>query len=89
MGTWLYLLQVYGFENLLFYGTFIITTVAFWTVSCGSSNIFQIHRLKMFRLPFSTSVWMSTDGFPPLGSTRFNQEQTNPLIKQKSGKNAL
>ena len=43
----------------------------------------------MFRLPFSTSVWMSTDGFPPLGSIRFNQEQTTPLIKQKSGKNAL
>ena len=43
MGAWLYLLQVYGFENLLFYGTFIITTVAFWTVSCGSST--NIHYL--------------------------------------------
>ena len=43
----------------------------------------------MFRLPFSTSVWMSTDGFPPLGSIRFNQEQMTPLIKQKSGKNVL
>ena len=43
MGTWLYLLQVYGFENLLFYGTFIITTVAFWTVSRGSYTNINIY----------------------------------------------
>ena len=33
MGAWLQLLQYYGYETLLYYGTFVVTTVVFWTVS--------------------------------------------------------
>ena len=35
MGAWLKLLSTFGFENLLFYGTFALTTGVFWSVrSC-------------------------------------------------------
>ena len=33
MSLWTNLIDDYGYENLLFYGTFLVTTIAYWSVS--------------------------------------------------------
>ena len=91
MGTWLYLLQVYGFENLLFYGTFIITTVAFWTVSCGSSTNINIYIYLCISNPSAENVqaalfYLSLDVYGWLPSVRKYKVQpgaNNPIDKTK------
>ena len=33
MSLWTNLIDDFGYENLLFYGTFVVTTIAYWSVS--------------------------------------------------------
>ena len=33
MSLWTNCIDDYGYENLLFYGTFLVTTIAYWSVS--------------------------------------------------------
>lgn len=84
MGAWLYLLQVYGFENLLFYGTFIITTVAFWTAA-----LFYLS-LDVYRwLPSVTKYKVQPGANDPIDKTKvrrlvarvaFNWFVVNPVF---------
>ena len=46
MGVWLQLLQHFGYETLLFYGTFVLTTAVFWTVShYFNYPVIRVHEL--------------------------------------------
>ena len=33
MSLWTKLIDDYGYENLLFHGTFLVTTIAYWSLS--------------------------------------------------------
>ena len=81
MGTWLYLLQVYGFENLLFYGTFIITTVAFWTVStylCISNQSAENVQAALFYLSLDVYGWL-----PSVRKYKVQPGANDPIDKTK------